>query len=406
MLEIEKKNKKFWVILIIGGYITVCILFGIFGFKNTYEPPGDTNRNIFVIKYDSNGAILWEIISGGSGYEVGYDIAIDKKNNIYVVGYTFSYGLGGDDVYLLKINSNGEILWKKTWGGPNGEIGYSITIDNISNIYITGYTHSFGEGESDAFIVKYNSTGTQLWNTTWGGSEIDVGKSIAIDNTSNIYITGYTRNFGAGESDAFIVKYNSTGAQLWNTTWGGDNTDLGHGITIDNKSNIYVTGYTDVFGPGESDAFIVKYNSTGTQLWNKTWGGVGHDFANAITQDNETNVYITGTTYSFGAGKSDIFIVKYNSTGTQLWNKTWGQSNIDLGKDITVDNINNIYITGKSKYESYDETDYIILKFDSIGNILSTIKSNRENDYTGQGIIVDSLNNLYLTGYVHNFHID
>jgi len=152
----------------------------------------------------------------------------------------------------------------------------------------------------------------------------------------------------------------------------------------------------------------VKYNSTGTQLWNKTWGGVGHDFANDITQDNETNVYITGTTYSFGAGKSDIFIVKYNSTGTQLWNKTWGQSNIDLGKDITVDNINNIYITGKSvpKYESYDETDYIILKFDSIGNLLSTIKSNRENDYAGQGIIVDSLNNLYLTGYVSNFHID
>ena len=149
----------------------------------------------------------------------------------------------------------------------------------------------------------------QQWYTTWGGSGDDGGSDIALDSSNNIYLAGITTSFGAGDFDMALVKYNNMGEQQWNTTWGGSNFDTASGIAVDSSDNVYLVGITVSFGAGQSDMVIVKYNSLGEQQWNTTWGGSGGDLGYGIAVDSSDNIYLVGSTYSFGAGHNDMVFV-------------------------------------------------------------------------------------------------
>ena len=200
-----------------------------------------------------------------------------------------------------------------TWGGTGSDPGTGIALDASGNIYIMGSTTSFGAGLLAAFIAKYDNAGNSMLNITHDGSDIYEGNDIALDDSGNVFITGITNSSGAGDLDAFIAKYDSAGNSLLNITWGGNNTDYGWGIALDDLGNIYITGSTGSFGAGSSDAFIAKYDSTGNSLLNITWGGSGWDIGRGIVLDDSGNTYITGETDSFGAGSWDAFIAKYLS---------------------------------------------------------------------------------------------
>jgi len=196
-------------------------------------------------------------------------------------------------------------------------------VDSSGNVYITGDYDDSYKKEHNAFIVKYDSAGIQQWNVSWGGGDSSEAKGIALYNTTNVYITGYTYNSSIHDTDAFIAKYDNASNQQWNTTWGGIKDDVGFDIALDDSGNIYITGYTQSFGEGSLDAFIVKYNNVGIQQWNVTWGGINEDNAFSLALDDWGNVFITGRTSSFGEGELyDVFIVKYDDSGIQQWNAT------------------------------------------------------------------------------------
>ncbi|MHA1821217.1 MAG: fibronectin type III domain-containing protein, partial [Promethearchaeota archaeon] len=152
---------------------------------------------------------------------------------------------------------------------------------------------------------------TLSFNTTWGGAGDDVGYSIAFDSNNNIFITGYTKSYGAGGADVFLLKYNSNGNLLWTRTWGGAGDDVGYGIAFDSNNNIFITGATNSYGAGAADMFLLKYNSNGNLLWTRTWGGAGDDWGIDIMFDSNNNIFITGITNSYGAGGYDILLLKY-----------------------------------------------------------------------------------------------
>ncbi|GAB4315467.1 MAG: hypothetical protein Kow0019_15620 [Methanobacteriaceae archaeon] len=344
--------------------------------------------DVFISKINPTGtALLYSTYLGGTGYDYGYDIAIDNNGNAYITGVTYSTDFpvtlgayqankaGLWDAFITKINSTGtELLYSTYLGGTQYEYQSGIAIDNNGNTYITGYTNSTDfpvtpgayqankAGSLDAFITKINSTGTELLYSTYlGGKQSDSGNGIAIDNNGNAYITGttYSTDFpvtpgayqanNAGGYDAFISKINSTGtALLYSTYLGGTEYDYGTGIAIDNTGNAYITGGTDstdfpvtpdayqASNAGISDAFITKINSTGTTLLYSTYlGGTEYDYGTGIAIDNIGNAYITGGTDSTDfpvtpdayqntkAGENDAFITKINSTGTTLLYSTY-----------------------------------------------------------------------------------
>ena len=386
----------------------VCILFLSFlirGNTNSYYKQDSINGSIKELQVSASNPLelLWNTTWGGNGWEGASDIALDSSNNIYLSGFTNSSGAGDLDMVLVKYDSSGEQQWNTTWGGSDMDSGLAITLDSSDYIYLAGFTRSFGAGNMDMVLVKYNSSGKQQWNTTWGGSIVDIASGVALDSSDNIYLAGRTINFGAGNMDMVLVKYNNLGEQQWNITWGGSLSDTGNELVVDSSDNIYLVGYTTSFGAGGNDMILVKYNSLGQQQWNTTWGGANHDLGYAIGLDSLNNIYIMGGANSTFFDPShpivtDIVLVKYNSSGSQQWNTTWGGSDNDSGHGIAINSVNDIYLAGRTDSFSTGDTDMVIVKYNSAGEQQwNTTWGGSGGDYVNE-IEIDSSNNIYITG--------
>ncbi len=266
-------------------------------------------------------------------------------------------------ITYLSTNNSVVIEWNRTWGGSKYDDCYGVAVDSIDNIYLAGYTESFGAGQDDMVLVKYDSSGVQQWNCTWGGGDSDHGYRVAVDSSNNVYVVGLTNSFGAGSSDLVIVKYDSIGIQQWNRTGGGINIDLGEGVAVDSSDNVYLVGETLSFGAGSSDLVIVKYDSSGVQQWNRTWGGGDSDHGYGVALDSFDNVYVAGATFSFGAGQDDMVLVKYDNSGVQQWNRTWGGSKYDECHVVAVDSIDNIYLAGYTESFGAVNYDMVLVKY-------------------------------------------
>ena len=341
----------------VTGYFSETATFGPYSLTSSGE------REIFVAKMDVAGNWLWATIAGGTGWDFGYGITIDDAGNSYVTGYfectaifgsysLTSNGYYNSDIFVAKMDANGNWQWATQAGGTDWDYGKGITIDDAGNSYVTGWFNNivtFGSysltcnGITDIFVAKMDAYGNWQWATQAGGTHQDVGYSITTDNVGNSYVTGKfngTAAFGSysltssGYSDIFVAKMDAIGNWQWATQAGGSFPygDSGNAITIDDDGNSYVTGYfygTATFGyysltsSDENDIFVAKMDSNGNWLWATQAGGFDMDIGFGITIDNAGNSYVTGKfkeTSIFGShsltssGWSDIFVAKLNSS--------------------------------------------------------------------------------------------
>jgi len=231
-----------------------------------------------------------------------------------------------------------------------------VVTDSSGNVYVTGGTKggldgNTSAGNTDLFVLKYNSSGTKQWTKQLGSSGRDSANAIAIDSSGNLYVAGITYggldwNTNSGANDLFVVKYNSSGTKQWTEQLGTPSSDAANAVATDSSGNVYVAGVTyGVLGDknrGNSDLFVVKYNSSGTKQWTKQLGTSSTDLANGVATDPSGNVYVTGGTYggldgNTNAGNSDLFVVKYNSSGTKQWTKQLGTSSEDRAYGVATD---------------------------------------------------------------------
>ncbi len=305
------------------------------------------SNDVFIAKFNASGARQWATYYGGSGFDYGIGIAIDRTGNIVLTGYTYSTSgiatsgaylttlQGSYDAYIAKFNAAGLIQWATYYGGSGDDEGDGIAVDSSGNIIISGSTTStFGiatsgmyqtslGGGSDAFISKFNASGVRQWATYYGGNGADYGYGITVDGSGNIVFTGstsstsgiattgaYQTSFG-GTKDAFISKFNASGARQWATYYGGSLEDNGYAIAADSIGIIVITGntistsgiatsgaYQTVYGGGNFDAFIAKFNTSGARQWATYYGGSGRDWGSGIAVDGSGNIRLVGYTYS------------------------------------------------------------------------------------------------------------
>ena len=345
--------------------------------------------------------------------------------------------------------SQPNFLWAKQAGGANNDNGNEIAVDGSGNSYITGGfqgTATFGNttltsaGEYDLFIAKIDKDGNFLWAKKVGGVGPEYGNSIAVDGSGNSYITGYffgTATFGnttltsAGWTEIFIAKIDASGNFLWAKKAGGTNNDYGYSIAVDGSGNSYtiggfegtatfgnisLTSVKDSNGKFTKDIFITKLDANGNFLWAKKAGGTDIDSGNSIAVDGSGNSYITGSfdgTITFGnntltsSGSSDIFIAKLDGSGNYLWAKKTGGTSVDSGNSIAVDGSGNSYITGffygtatfgNTTLTSAGGGDVFISKLDNNGNFIWTKKADGTGDDSGNSIAIDGSGNSYTIG--------
>ncbi|MEW6469916.1 MAG: SBBP repeat-containing protein [Bacteroidota bacterium] len=411
----------------------------------------------------------WAKSAGTTGAEAAASTALDASGNLYVVGWFTSASItfgsstlinsGMSDVFLVKYDPSGNVLWARNMGGADGDVGNGVVADASGNVYITGWFTSAsitfgsgtitnaGTGSSDVFVAKYDASGNPLWARSAGGSMADRGYDVAADANGNLYLTGWfssaaidfgtgsMSNAGSGTNDLFVAKFDASGNTQWARRAGGANSDGGAGIVADGNGNSYITGSfassSIDFGNGPlsnaasgmTDVFFVKYDASGNASWSLAFGGTGDDNGNGLAL-NGNNAYITG---SFGSasmvigsnvlnngspGTNDVFAASYTTSGASVnWAQSAGGPDIDNGNSIAVDASGNAYVTG-SFYSANvlfgtisltnaapGYRDIFVASYGPAGNVAWAVQAGNVSEETGNGVSVSGTgDDIYIAG--------
>lgn len=342
---------------------------------------------------------------GGTAEDVSYGIGTDTLGNIYLTGSTRSFGSGSPatpNLAVLKFDPSGLLVWQKVWNIGGGSVGRGISIDSSGGIYVTGYTINSGSQGLGVVLLKLNSTGMLQWQTTWGGNATDQGYGIAVDSFGGIFVVGTTNSTGQGLNDILLLKFNSTGSMLWGRTWGGNGNEEGHGVAVDTSGNAYVTGFTTGFGAGGSDVILLKYGATGSLSWQETWGGPGFEAGLGIAVDTSNNIYVTGTMGatvpypSFSGG--DALLLKFNSGGTLLWQRSWGGPHTEIGYGVAVNSSGVAYVTGVT---ASSPSNAFLIETNSGGGLLWEKNWGSSSNAAAYAASVDSAGEVVVAGSIN-----
>jgi hypothetical protein len=396
----------------VGGYTKSAGL----GFGTGFDLSYSAGFDAFAARYNSGGTLQWATYFGSTGEDLGTCLAIDLAGtSIFLGGYTTSLGTGLttggvwhttnrglNDGFVLKLSaSTGTRTWCTFWGGTGEDYVHGIAVDNAGNPCITGQTHSTVaadiisgagvyqnslSGSADAFVARFNGgSGAISFSTYYGGSGQDEGFGVAFDGTNNVIVTGQTNSAGgmasagahqttlSGTNDAFIAKFNTTGtSRTWGTYFGGSGDEAGKGVFCNSQtSEIAVVGNTTstsaistakshqtAYGGGLQDAFVAYFRPTGVIKWGSYYGGSNIEYGERVCFDRNKNIVIAGATFSSNGiatpgtyqatigGDYDAFVAKFNSLGQRLWGTYFGNTLYDYAYDVAIDTFSGQMVIG------------------------------------------------------------
>jgi hypothetical protein len=304
-----------------GGYLMV-------GYTSS---KGVGNKDIWLIKTDSEGEMEWERTLGGPADDEGWSVLETEDGGYLVTGVTESEGSGGKDLWLVKTYSDGYERWKKTFGATGDEWGVAVLETKDGGYAVAAVTTSRGSGGSDGWILKTDSDGNLEWETTIGGSKND-GITSILEIEDGYLIVGFTESYGAGGKDVWLVKTDSEGERIWEKTFGKDGDERGNYIR-EMEDGYVVVGVSDSGGSGGRDFWLTRTDIEGEKIWEKTFGGSGDDGGWSAVE-GEGGLIVIGYTESQGRGDQDLWLLKVSLDGEKAWEKTFGGSGFDIGRAI------------------------------------------------------------------------
>jgi hypothetical protein len=307
-----------------GGYILA-------GYTNSF---GAGNYDFLLVKTDASGNLQWAKTFGGADYDRANSVQQTTDGGYILAGVTSSFGAGLSDVLLVKTDASGNLQWAKTFGGANYDSAYSVQQTTDGGYILAGMTSSFGAGFYDVFLVKTDASGNLQWAKTFGGSSTDYAYSVQQTTDGGYILAGRTISFGAGNYDFLLVKTDASGNLQWAKTFGGANYEEANSVQQTTDGGYILAGMTSSFGTGNYDFLLVKTDASGNLQWAKTFGGADYDWANSVQQTTDGGYILAGMTSSFGAGLSDVLLVKTDASGNLTMAKTFGGANHDIAYSV------------------------------------------------------------------------
>ena len=421
-LPINAQIKESWAVRYDNGGVDKSNAIGIDDFGNVFitgssNSAGVGTEDYLTIKYNSAGSEEWTSRINGSGgsVDIAYALVIDSSGSIIITGGSVGSG-SGYDYFTIKYSSAGDTLWTRRYNGPKNskDIAYSIALDDSQNIFITGEsegltgTHGIFE---DYATVKYNPAGDFQWAARYNGpaGDYDKANSICVDTEGNIYVTGVSDGGSSGSGDPHFdyatIKYNSAGLTQWIRRYNSSNgEDEGVMVKADELGNIFVTGFSSDVSTF-ADYATINYSADGDTTWISRYNGPASndDRASSLAVDNLGNVFVTGKSYGGSITNYDYTTIKYNSLGDSVWVNRYngGASDIDGASAVSVDKSGNVYVTGYSTNIS-TAFDYATMKYNTDGD-LSWIINYTNSDFSGSSdepfaMFVDASGIVYVTG--------
>jgi hypothetical protein len=273
------------------------------------------NTDATVSRFSSAGAHLWTRVIGGPDWDEAHGVIQTDDGGFVLVGYTYNYGAGVADVLVSKLDASGNHLWTKVMGGDGNEAALSVAPASDGGFVVAGETNSFGAGDYDAFISRFDSAGNYLWTRTLGGSGYDLAVSVVLTSDGGFAVAGYTSSYGVGGWDMFVASFDSLGNYLWMRTLGGDGTDVAQGLVQASDGGFVLSGYTNGFGAQKTDMVVAKIDAEGNCLWANLLGGTGWDELHALAPIGDTGFLAAGITYTYGTGTPNLLLASFDIMG-------------------------------------------------------------------------------------------
>jgi FlgD Ig-like domain len=348
--------------------------------------------DIFLVKFNSAGVFQWSHQYGDASDQTGFDVGTDGAGNVYLGGlFKGSVNFGGgtltgadnQDIFLAKFSSAGVHLWSKGFGDVNDQFLTSMAVNPAGDVYATGYflgTVDFGGGPLtqtglyNAFLAEFDTNGAHLWSKQFGDAATQYGMAVALDRLGNVYLAGGFSgviNLGgsnltsAGDLDAYLAKFDSSGNHQWSNRYGDVATQVGDALATDYSGRVLMTGYDTgsvdfgggpLVGAGGEDVFLVKFDAGGAHQWSHIFGDAGTQSGAAVATDSANNVYLAGNfdgTMNLGGGNlvgqggTDFFAGKFDASGVHQWSQRYGDSSkYQILNGATIDRFNNFVMVG------------------------------------------------------------
>ncbi len=315
---------------------------------------GENNYDLFLVKTDKSGNILWQKNYGGAKEDEGYSVEVTGDDGYIVAGRTRSYGSGMYDVWLMKVDQSGEKTWDKTFGGALDDEASSIKETNDGGFIIAGSTKSTGLGMYDLWLLRIDRFGGKVWDKTYGGSGDDMGDSIQEISEGGFIVAGTTGSSGNGDTDALLIKIDSNGNELWKKTFGGPGSERnpwsrGWSVQQTDDGGFAMLGSTNSFGSGGYDIWFIKTDANGDKITDKVYGGPYNDEGGSLVETREGEHILIGSTSSFGSGGYDAWLIMADQNGEKKWDQTFGSKLDDKGYSVIQTDEGGSVFAGKTK---------------------------------------------------------
>lgn len=336
-----------------GGYL-------IAGYTSSI---GSGPQSAYFVRIDENGDTLWIRAYGGASWDGAHYVYETADTCYLVAGYTESFGAGGKDMYLLKLDRYGDSLWTKTYGGNLQDCAYVTCSAHDGGYIVAGYKNGpYGWVKGDLWILKINEDGDTLWTQMYGGNGDDYGISLRHTLDGNYIISGVNSHQSAGGKDLWLLKVDLTGDTIWTKTYGTALEDVGYGVNTTSDSGYIVTGYINGTGSWTAgDLWLIRTDENGDSLWSRVYGSSGEDFGFDLFETPDHGFVIAGET-GFGAGLVDVWLVRTDENGDTTWTQTFGGSARDASLGMCINSDGGYVIAGHTSSFGSGNADVYVIK--------------------------------------------
>lgn len=346
-----------------------------------YKPDDEDYSYLLVKKTDLYGKTVWfKTFGTDRDPDGGSDVIVANDGNYVVLGNTESYGAGRIDFYLLKLDPNGNLIWSKTYGGQYDESASEVLQTSDGGFIMCGNTKLSASGSRDAYIVRVDAQGNQLWAKNYGGAGGETASGIIETSDGGYIFSGSTTSNGTDDFQLWIVKIDANGNEVWSKTHGGAEWEEAASISPTSDGGYILSGYTLSKGAGAKDAYLIKVNATGDVIWDKAFGDIHADEFRDAKETPDGGFIAVGYSITFFSQQNqyrDLFIVKTNSSGDLVWSKLIGSDKNEGASSVRITTDGGFVISGFT--DSYSKSNNIyLLKFNAAGEITSIYEYDEE----------------------------
>jgi len=341
-----------------GGYI-------VGGGSGSFGPG---TYDAWIVKLDPLGNELWSRAYGGEEYDEIRSMQQTSDGGYILAGITYSFGVGGGDIWLFRIDENGNELWSRTVGHYLFEIAHAVEETSDGGFLVSGQINSFDAGPGNAFLLKTDGDGNEEWSQWYGGPERETAFCARQTSDGGVIVAGETNSFGQGGSDILLLKTDREGGEEWSTTFGGTAEDGAHCVRQTADGGFILAGGTEAPGQGSFDGWLIKTDAGGVSQWDRTFGGSDSDILFYVEQAADGGYIASGGTYSSGTGAGDCWLVRTDENGNVLWEKTFGGPDLDESYWFDKTDDGGFILSGVTESFGAGEGDFWIIKTDAEGN--------------------------------------